>query len=357
MKRILALFLVLSMIFTFAACASDTTNDSTSTPSSGTPASSTPSSEGSDPEASQPASSTPPESTPDESTPSASQPATSAPAADGSHTHSYTSKETKAATCTEKGVKTFTCSCGDTYTENINAKGHAWGDWKVTKEPSTSEKGKAQRKCTTCSATEDKILDEIPLPFQEMFSGGNALAASCLVSSGMTTEAMLNFCSYEIFHSYIYEKSLTPLAEKHKITIKQQDFYFTQYAVPEDVVIDIIMNRFVLMEDFWFDMLRSSERYDSATKTFRCTEPVWYTGIDAKVLAYEHMGGDDYQLYLESRITNHPTSPCNDCATTDSCVLDRSLLSVTVCARPGYAPIIIFFGTTNSIPDSATPLN
>ena len=45
-----------------------------------------------------------------------------------SHSHSYTSKITKEATCTEKGVKTFTCSCGATYTEDIPAKGHNYNN-------------------------------------------------------------------------------------------------------------------------------------------------------------------------------------------------------------------------------------
>ena len=39
--------------------------------------------------------------------------------------------ETKAATCTEDGVKTFTCTeCGGTYTVAIPATNHAWGQWK-----------------------------------------------------------------------------------------------------------------------------------------------------------------------------------------------------------------------------------
>lgn len=39
--------------------------------------------------------------------------------------------ETKSATCTEPGVKTFTCSdCGGTYTVAIPATDHAWGQWK-----------------------------------------------------------------------------------------------------------------------------------------------------------------------------------------------------------------------------------
>lgn len=35
------------------------------------------------------------------------------------HVHSYTSFDTKAATCTETGVRTYTCDCGDSYTETI----------------------------------------------------------------------------------------------------------------------------------------------------------------------------------------------------------------------------------------------
>lgn len=39
--------------------------------------------------------------------------------------------ETKAATCTEPGVKTFTCTdCGGTYTVAIPATDHNWGEWK-----------------------------------------------------------------------------------------------------------------------------------------------------------------------------------------------------------------------------------
>ena len=44
-----------------------------------------------------------------------------------SHTHSYTTeKVTKEPTCTEAGVKTLTCSCGATKTEEIPAKGHSF---------------------------------------------------------------------------------------------------------------------------------------------------------------------------------------------------------------------------------------
>ena len=40
------------------------------------------------------------------------------------HTHSYNSKVTKEATCTSNGTITYTCSCGDSYTESTPALGH-----------------------------------------------------------------------------------------------------------------------------------------------------------------------------------------------------------------------------------------
>ena len=40
------------------------------------------------------------------------------------HTHQYSEEITKAPTCTEQGVKTFTCSCNDSYTEAIDMLPH-----------------------------------------------------------------------------------------------------------------------------------------------------------------------------------------------------------------------------------------
>lgn len=44
------------------------------------------------------------------------------------HEHKYNGEITKNATCTEAGVKTLKCSCGDTKTEPIPAKGHNFSD-------------------------------------------------------------------------------------------------------------------------------------------------------------------------------------------------------------------------------------
>ena len=45
------------------------------------------------------------------------------------HEHSWgTGVVTKEPTCTEKGVRTFTCSCGETKTEDIDPLGHDWNE-------------------------------------------------------------------------------------------------------------------------------------------------------------------------------------------------------------------------------------
>lgn len=78
------------------------------------------------------------------------------------HTHKYTSKITKAATCTSDGVKTYTCTCGDSYTETIKATGHSWSGWNTVKEPTESAEGKAEHTCSKCSAKESKSLPKLP---------------------------------------------------------------------------------------------------------------------------------------------------------------------------------------------------
>ena len=117
----------------------------------------------------------------------------------GVHVHSYTESITKQPTCTEEGEKTFTCDCGDTYTEIIPAKGHTeiidkavpatcttdgktegshcyvcgevikaqtvikamghnFGSWSTTKAATCTESGTQTRKCASCGKTETKTI-------------------------------------------------------------------------------------------------------------------------------------------------------------------------------------------------------
>ena len=77
-----------------------------------------------------------------------------------SHEHSYVETVTKAATCTEAGLKTFTCECGDSYTETIPAVGHK--EVVLVGKPATcTETGLTDgKKCSVCGAVleEQKVI-------------------------------------------------------------------------------------------------------------------------------------------------------------------------------------------------------
>ena len=66
------------------------------------------------------------------------------------HTHKYTSKITTKATCTTNGVITYTCSCGDSYTESIPKTGHTSSDWIVDKKATCTTNGSKHKECTVC---------------------------------------------------------------------------------------------------------------------------------------------------------------------------------------------------------------
>ncbi len=66
------------------------------------------------------------------------------------HEHSYTSAVTTEPTCTAKGVRTYTCECGDSYTEDIPALGHNYDSGVITKEPGTTEEGVKTITCKRC---------------------------------------------------------------------------------------------------------------------------------------------------------------------------------------------------------------
>ena len=96
---------------------------------------------------------------------------------DPAHIHNYVGEVTKEPTCTEAGEKTYTCDCGDSYTEAIPAKGHHFEDGEctdcgekdpdyhkhsytetITKEPPCTEAGE---KTYTCDCG-DSYTEEIP---------------------------------------------------------------------------------------------------------------------------------------------------------------------------------------------------
>lgn len=80
------------------------------------------------------------------------------------HTHNYVETITKEPTCTETGEKTYTCDCGDSYTEEIPAKGHHFEDGECTdcgeKEPDYHKHSYTETitKAPTCTEAGEKTF-------------------------------------------------------------------------------------------------------------------------------------------------------------------------------------------------------
>ena len=69
---------------------------------------------------------------------------------EAAHVHEYVKSVTKEATCTEKGEMTYTCSCGDKYTDEFAAKGHSLMILEAV-APTCTEEGKTEGlKCHDC---------------------------------------------------------------------------------------------------------------------------------------------------------------------------------------------------------------
>ncbi|HCT91385.1 MAG TPA: hypothetical protein DF613_08425 [Lachnospiraceae bacterium] len=76
------------------------------------------------------------------------------------HKHTYQSSVTRKPTCTQEGTRTFTCSCGNTYTEKIAPEDHQY-----VKEctPATPERsGKQQQVCRVCAQTNAMTVIDSP---------------------------------------------------------------------------------------------------------------------------------------------------------------------------------------------------
>lgn len=74
--------------------------------------------------------------------------------------HNYTVEVTREPACEKEGEVTYTCACGDTYTEIVPKTGHKAGDWKFEKKAGRFTKGKMVQTCKICN----KVIGETEIP-------------------------------------------------------------------------------------------------------------------------------------------------------------------------------------------------
>lgn len=107
---------------------------------------------------------------------------------DASCQHTYTSVIT-AATCTERGFTTYTCSlCGNSYKENFtDVLGHNYGDWVITQNATATANGQRERICSRCSNKETEIIPAIGSSGGGTTGGGSSGSVSTGGNSSTST--------------------------------------------------------------------------------------------------------------------------------------------------------------------------
>ena len=132
------------------------------------------------------------------------------------HAHSYTATVTKQPTCTAEGVKTFRCSCGDSYTETIPAAGHVFGAYVYNNDATEAADGTETAACTICGAKDTRTAAGTKIAHVHNYTAVVTKAATC-AEEGVKTYTCSCGSSYTeavpvIAHSfgdYIYNDDAT----------------------------------------------------------------------------------------------------------------------------------------------------
>lgn len=139
------------------------------------------------------------------------------------HAHSYTATVTKQPTCTAEGVKTFRCSCGDSYTETIPAAGHIFGAYVYNNDATEAADGTETAACTICGAKDTRTAAGTKIAHVHNYTAAVTKAATC-AEEGVKTYTCSCGSSYTeavpvIAHSfgeYVYNNDATTEADGTK---------------------------------------------------------------------------------------------------------------------------------------------
>lgn len=139
------------------------------------------------------------------------------------HAHSYTATVTKQPTCTAEGVKTFRCSCGDSYTETISAAGHVFGAYVYNNDATEAADGTETAACTICGAKDTRTAAGTKIAHVHNYTAAVTKAATC-AEEGVTTYTCSCGHSYtepiaktaHSFGDYIYNDDATTEADGTK---------------------------------------------------------------------------------------------------------------------------------------------
>lgn len=179
---------------------------------------------------------------------------------------------TKAATCTEDGVKTFTCYCRKSYTETIEKLGHSYGAWTESVAPTCEANGEEKRVCAHNAAhVETRTVEKLGHSYGDWTE---ASAATC-AKEGVEERICANNSSHKetrstpktddhtvlqdgtcsVCRQTIKNRLTTPVVKSRSDTNVTWDIvpntaYYLVYVLPADEYVDVNAPTISLVEYF-----------------------------------------------------------------------------------------------------------
>lgn len=136
------------------------------------------------------------------------------------HEHEYISEVTQQPTCTEKGVKAFTCSlCNDVYYEDVDELGHDYVA--CVTEPTCTEQGFTTYECSRC---DDSYTENYIEPLNHSSSSWHTAINPTAISEGLA-EKLCDYCGIVLDQFTIpclapdYVTGITLSSEKETVKI------------------------------------------------------------------------------------------------------------------------------------------
>lgn len=156
------------------------------------------------------------------------------------HKHEYKldSELSKAPTCTEAGKNVYVCSsCDESYTEDVAATGHKWGEWKVVEEATTEKEGEEKRTCETCGKAEFREIPKldakkVTIKFVDTFNSkfDEVTTRTYEVGKKMSLPDAPSHGGYAFKGWYTEENGGMKLEEGTKCTADMTGTYYARYT-------------------------------------------------------------------------------------------------------------------------------
>lgn len=119
--------------------------------------------------------------------------------------HDYKKVTTKEATCTSSGTYVLKCPLCKQVKENsettIPARGHSYGNWKTTKEPTCTKEGEEKHTCTRerCNHSETRSINKLDHDFKYEYINSDQHRMYC----SREGKEGCGFVSKNVSHSYV----------------------------------------------------------------------------------------------------------------------------------------------------------